>query len=782
MPQEPNKALRIIAPILILIGIVFFGWAVGQNTAKQGKQRAASEQKPEVTPADGAAEQPGGTEPEGGTLVAEPPAERSEPEAADAGATTPIQSSVGADPAPAAAPTPAPVFSARTVPVSDFDSVGGLSADGPYEMQLRFASRDAGISELALANYFQTVKREQPQVIQRLALAPGGNEVSAFGAIDLEVNRRWVRLWAEDGEQIWEQTAPGTFAATIVDGDGTPAFRITRRFVVSEGSFEVRLVQTVENVSDQTHSLRWIQFGPIDLPVGSIAYGGDKRRVRFGYIYATDQTQTVVSDDGSPGLRERRKVIDSMLDQAEKGPSHILAQMSKTLDVWPTRDVERHGYQLAWAGLTGQYFALAVYSDLLDQAGAGDRRLSAIETVQVKRIGDDRGRPIDQTMLLRFAGPKTDVPPGGTLDASLRIYAGPNSERLINAIPAARAVNLERLVIYLMSSFCVMCTFQWLAYPLHGILSFFHDYIVFDWGLAIILLVLCVRGVLHPITRFSQIRVFKFTKDMQRITPKMQKLKEKYKNDMRQQQAEMQRLYREEGVNPFGMLGCLPMLLQTPIWIALYAMIYFAFELRHEGAFFGVFQTMNNWSFLADLSQPDNFFTFNAPRLMTNLPLLGTVDSFNVLPILLGLVYFFHQKYLTPDTSGTTMSPEQESAQKMMKILFPVMFPFIMYNAPSGLALYFIVNSTIAIFESKHIRKKAEAQLEQEEALAKARGPGARAIKEPKPGGLLAKLKDAAERQQERAAQQQKARGTKPARPAKKKTPPATPSKKRRKK
>ena len=159
------------------------------------------------------------------------------------------------------------------------------------------------------------------------APTPAGHEVSSFGAIDLEIDGQYVKLWADDGEQIWAQTEPGTFVATI-DRDGTPAVRITRRFVVSEDSFELRLEQTIENLSDQAHSMRWIQFGPIDLPVGSIAYGGDKRRVRFGYIYETDRAQTVVSNDGSPGLRERAKLVDRMLDKAKKR-AKLLAKSSR---------------------------------------------------------------------------------------------------------------------------------------------------------------------------------------------------------------------------------------------------------------------------------------------------------------------------------------------------------------------------------------------------------------------------------------------------------------------
>ena len=116
------------------------------------------------------------------------------------------------------------------------------------------------------------------------------------------------------------------------------------------------------------------------------------------------------------------------------------------------------------------------------------------------------------------------------------------------------------------------------------------------------------------------------------------------------------------GVNPLQMLGCLPMFLQMPIWIALYAVLYFAFELRQEPAFWGVFQLFWDWPFLADLSSPDHFFyEFETPHQF----LFWHLTGINLLPILLGVLFFVQQKYMTPPTA--TMTPEQESQQKIMR-------------------------------------------------------------------------------------------------------------------
>ncbi|MDP6600915.1 MAG: YidC/Oxa1 family membrane protein insertase, partial [Phycisphaerales bacterium] len=159
----------------------------------------------------------------------------------------------------------------------------------------------------------------------------------------------------------------------------------------------------------------------------------------------------------------------------------------------------------------------------------------------------------------------------------------------------------------------------------------------------------------------------------------------------------------ERGINPLQMLGCLPMFLQMPIWVALYAGLYFSFDLRQEPAFWGVFQNFWNWPFLADLASPDHFFWEASEPFKF---LLWNITGINLLPLLMGAVFFFQQKYMTPQTS---MSPEQETQQKIMRVMMVVLFPVMLYSAPSGLTLYILTSSTVGILESRHIRKQVDA-------------------------------------------------------------------------
>ncbi|MFG0313606.1 MAG: YidC/Oxa1 family membrane protein insertase, partial [Phycisphaerales bacterium] len=335
----------------------------------------------------------------------------------------------------------------------------------------------------------------------------------------------------------------------------------------------------------------------------------------------------------------------------------------------------------------------------------------------------------------------------------LGVYAGLRNKQIMNAEPMVAAINMPEMVVSNLGGICAPCTFQWLAHMLIDVLRLFHS-IVQDWAISIILLVFLVRACLHPITRWSQIRLQRFSVQMQAMAPKQKAIRDKYKDDSKKMQQEMAKLWKEEGINPAGALGCLPMFLQTPVWIALYATLFFATELRHEPAFYGIFQSFGNWGFMSDLAAPDGAIPL--PSMMHfSFPLWGSVDSVNLLPLLMGVLMFLHQKYLTPPTTAS-LTPEQESQQKLMKVMMVVMFPLMMYAAPSGLALYFITNSTVGILENKwiraHMKKHGMLEIENIKAEKAKKGPG-----------FMQRMMQAAE-----AQQQIREKGVKPINPASK--------------
>jgi YidC/Oxa1 family membrane protein insertase len=174
-------------------------------------------------------------------------------------------------------------------------------------------------------------------------------------------------------------------------------------------------------------------------------------------------------------------------------------------------------------------------------------------------------------------------------------------------------------------------------------------------------------------------------------------------------------------------------------------MLFFAIELRHQPGFYGIFQALQPtnspfWWFLGDLAEPDRFWYWQGKGFWIPLisGFLGPIQSLNVLPFVLGLVFFIQQKYLQPPTPPGGLTPEQEQQQKMIKVMMVVLFPVIMYNAPSGLALYFIANSTLGILESRWIRK----HIDKHDLLK----PQPR--KAAKPGGFMERLQKLAEERQ----------------------------------
>lgn len=760
MPGRPNKPLRLILPIaLFVIGLsvpiaVVINTTSKSNSAKASKPAAQTEQatgqaaetageKPASETADGAAEgapadaaQPALTDEAAG----QPQDEQASDPVREAGAGESAEAP--AQPAAAAAPGAFVVEGFADDPLAtDFAPLGQLGLKSPFAMRVEFSHLGAGIKAIRLADEFDSVQTDRAA---REGPVPPENHVAVqeqigndrfmlvpFCALGVEINGTLVPMVIAEGNlPAWRQVnadTPGKFEAYLLDSDGERAFRVEREYRLEPGSHDIVVRQHVENLTETAYTIRWRQFGMVDLFSDS-GYGGDKRRVRFGYLYDARSDPSRQFVDATKFLWNRNKLTGEKSDK--KYPDG---------KIWTNTYSEEQDLTLVWSGVTNRYFG-AVAHPLIDPADPAASL--AFDTVErVDRVLLDN----PDAMVLSYHTPASSIAPGATNDYDMGLYAGPLNKSIIRGESMLSRLGIDKIVVYNFGGMCAFCTFTWLTGPLLGLLRFLHS-LTSDWALAIILLVVCVRTILHPITRWSQTKMLVFGKQMQNIAPKQKILQERYKDDRQRQQQEMAKLWREEGISPAGFLGCLPMFLQSPVWIALYATLFFASELRHEPAFFGVFQALTNnaWPFLADLAEPDRALYFGSRGI--KLPLFGTINSINLLPLLLGVVFYLQQKYLQPPTSGA-MTPEQQSQQKMIKIMMVVMFPLVMYTAPSGLALYFITNSTLGILESRWIRAHATASGRLDEGNLK---------KKPKKGGFMQRLQKLA---QERQQQQQAQRG-----------------------
>lgn len=725
MPRPKNTFLRTLVPVLGLILIAVVGWAVFRNSG--------TTTPPAVTP----------------------PAPANSTEAKPA---APAQA-VAAPPAAVPASTPPAAAAPVSVPVPGYPEI--VEGTSPAELTLgsladddrariEFSSLGAGVASWRLARHFEAIGKETHVEVQRQHLLDPADPARSpalvpMALLGVEINGVYVDLLRAAGGRIWRpvEGTPGAFEAFIRGAQGGRIARVYRRYEPIPGGVTLRLTQRVENLTDAPMKIRWFQLGPVDLDPDEAGYVGDKRRVRFGYLLSPGADPARQSVTASDFLTDRVSVL---------GTPDAQGRHPFSLPQWPNAVGVKQGYELVWAGLTNRYFGVAVFPLIEPAAGAPAdkawRWVGGVERLVVDGMPQKVG-PAAPVMALRLSSVPLDVPAHASLDLSHGVFAGALSKPPLQADPLTARAGVDGLVVYTLGGPCAWCTFSSLTGALLWLLRTLHNYVVFDWALSIVLLVIIVRLVLHPVTRWSQIRMTRFGKQMQALGPKQAKLKEKYGNDPKQFQAEMAKLWREEGISPTGALGCLPMFLQMPVWIALYATLFFAAELRHQGAFFGLFQALGLKTFLADLAEPDRFIYFG--REIVNLPLLGSITSLNLLPLILGVVFFIQQKYLTPPSAPGSLTPEQEMQQKMMKWMTVVLFPLLMYNAPAGLALYFIVNSTVGILESRSIRASINAN-----DLAGPNKPGGG----PKQEGFFARLQRlAAEQQklaQERAKQQAK--------------------------
>ncbi len=545
-------------------------------------------------------------------------------------------------------------------------------------------SGDPGPPPLPAEKHRYVLQTAQPYLLS------SGREVMipVLAANRIEVNGQAVDLLG-----AWRETGPGRFETVIADEDGREVLRLGREYQVGHG-YDFTLRQRVTNLTTGPLDVRWRQYGPGDLVPDRSRYM-DRRRYLFGARRDPVQYPGVIDADDDL-LVERGEIVKRFKKALAAAD---LRRRDELLTLWPPASRSKREYDLVWFGAQNRYFALAVHP-AAGADGALTFSLGAIvEDIELSAPGaDDRSRVVFTALY----SPARRIEPGGETAFDLGVYAGPLDRAILGGQEPMASLRLKDMILYQISGWCSFCTFQWLAHLLIVFLSAVH-FLVRDWGMAIIILVVVVRTLLHPVTRKSQVNIQRFSKAMTDLKPEIERIQQKYRDDPRKAQQEQMKLFRERGVNPFTQaLGCLPMFLQMPIWIALYAMLYFAFELRQEPAGWGVFQLLWGWPLLADLSAADHcFWEFAEP-----FTLLGfiNVTGINALPILMGLVFYFQQKYMSPPPSPT-MTREQLQQQRIMKVMMVVMFPVMLYSAPSGLTLYIFTSSLFGIVESRYIRR-----------------------------------------------------------------------------
>ena len=263
----------------------------------------------------------------------------------------------------------------------------------------------------------------------------------------------------------------------------------------------------------------------------------------------------------------------------------------------------------------------------------------------------------------RYLQPNESLGQTEEASSSYTLYLGPRDLGILKKL----GKNLEKAI-----------NFGWfdiIAKPLLHLLRFFNRYI-HNYGVSIILLTILVKILFWPLTHKS----YKSMKEMQKLQPIMAKMREKYKDNKAQMNKEMMALYKTYKVNPMG--GCLPMVIQIPVFFALFRILGTAIELRH--APFAL------W--IDDLSAPDRLFNFPF-----QIPFMSPPYGIPVLTLLMGASMFIQQK-MTPTPGDPT--------QAKIMLFLPIIFTFMFINFPSGLVLYWLVNNILSIGQQYRISKK----------------------------------------------------------------------------
>jgi len=497
--------------------------------------------------------------------------------------------------------------------------------------RMRFTKFGAAIREIVLhttrTNMGVVIQGKEPVRIPRIAVQ--NEELNPL--VITSDNGQGLDLSAHEFEL--KEPTEQTERKLVYELNLDTGLKVTKEFELAKDNYFLTLKVTFENSSEAT------------IPV-------DGHQVKVGTVFPLDP-------------RTRHREINFMAlgsGKVRKLKSSPKKLASESFDF------------LRWASAGNKYFALILSPEktkkkykVVPEVGESSK-LDGLAKTTSSKAGDD------YFYSLGVAVEGFSLKPGARTVHRYSFYAGPKEydrlKRLSRSPKFAIDPRFERVMRF--------GWFGFVAVPLLKILKGCYS-LAPNYGLAIILITILIKIVLYPLDQKS----YKSMKEMQKLQPLVAELKKKYKDDPRRAQAEQMKLFKEHKVNPLG--GCLPMLLQMPVLIAMFQMIRSAVELWRAPFLL--------W--INDLSQPDALLDFGV-----EIPIIGS--SLNILPLLLVLA-FVVQSRISKLGSG---SGQQDPQQKMMGNMMTIVFGIIFYNMPSGLTLYFVVSTILRLIQQYYVQKR----------------------------------------------------------------------------
>jgi YidC/Oxa1 family membrane protein insertase len=359
-------------------------------------------------------------------------------------------------------------------------------------------------------------------------------------------------------------------------------------------------------------------------------------KVRNLSITAIDGNLTISLRNGYDEAKKSRYVFS--------GPVALIDGELEEIKVGKIAKQDKYTGRIAWVACEDQYFVSAIIPKEAREAGM---KLANPENV------------VETT----YIDPSGAIAPGTERTYQYGVYFGPKSLETLDSAGA----DLAKIVDF--------GFFDIIAKPLLHAMNFIYKFIP-SYGIVIIIITIIVKILFWPLSNKS----YKSMSQMKKLQPKMAELRAKYKHDKKMMNQELMNLYKLYKINPLG--GCLPMVLQIPVFFAFYKMLYQAIELRHAPFFL--------W--INDLSAPDRLFSFSF-----KVPLMAPPYGIPVLTLIMGASMFFQQKMSPPPGDPT---------QAKMMMFMPIFFTFIFINFPSGLVLYWLVNNILSMVQQKYVIQK----------------------------------------------------------------------------
>ncbi|MCB1393099.1 membrane protein insertase YidC [Nitrobacter sp.] len=330
-----------------------------------------------------------------------------------------------------------------------------------------------------------------------------------------------------------------------------------------------------------------------------------------------------------------------------------------------------------WLGITDKYWAAALLPDTSArlQARFSSDQAGSVKTYQTDYLEDAR-----------------TIPAGGTGSVSTRLFAGAKEAGVVGLnFPLVELGGYNKQLG--LNHFDLLIDWGWFYFitkPMFLALDFFF-HVFGNFGVAILVVTVLIKLVFFPLANRSYASMAK----MKAVQPQITALKEQYPDDRMKLQQEMMEIYKKEKINPIS--GCLPMLLQIPVFFSLYKVLFVTIEMRHAPFF----------AWIKDLSAPDPTHIFNLFGLLpydpSVVPLLGPYLAIGAWPIIMGITMWFQMK-LNPTPPDPT--------QKIIFDWMPVIFTFMLAAFPAGLVIYWAWNNTLSVIQQSYIMRRNGVKVE----------------------------------------------------------------------